>query len=63
MPKNTKVIDKFHYHLEDLECVDCLHYKKKHGCGNDICLYDDIRTEAIANGRTTRRKGWNKYTV
>lgn len=63
MPKNIRIYDRFEYHLEDLDCSDCLHRKKqtKRGCGLAVCLYEDIRTDATTNGRVKRKRGWNKW--
>jgi len=63
MSKTIRKYDHFQYHLEDLECLDCLHNKKKsnkRGCGFDACQYDGISAEALANGRVKRKRGWNK---
>jgi len=68
MTPNTKFHDRFEYHTEDINCCDCLYLKlkserenKNNGCGEEICRFDDIRRDAIANGRLTRPKGWNKW--
>ena len=65
MSKTIRKYDKFEYHLEDLECCDCLHNKtkggKKNGCGFSRCRYDGIRAEAAAHNRVKRPKGWNKW--
>ena len=59
MSEYTRRHQKFEYHLEDTECVDCQFYKsKKHGCDRDECCCGDIRAEAIANGRIERPRGW-----
>ena len=63
MSKTIRKYDKFQYHLEDLNCCDCLHNKlegKKCGCGFNRCPYDGIRSDALANGRVKRKRRWNK---
>ena len=65
MTENTRVLHRFEYHAEDLDCSDCLYYKRrskyrKNGCGRDTCRFEDIRQEAISNGRISRPKGWFK---
>jgi len=63
MSKTIKKHDRFEYHFEDLDCSDCLHYKKKNhkcGCGSDTCLFNDARTETLNYGRIKRKRGWNK---
>ena len=62
MTDYTRIYNKFEYHLEDLECADCLHYiDKKCGCERDECCCEDIRADAIANGRIKRERGWFKW--
>ena len=65
MTDYTRVYDKFSYHIEDLDCSCCLYYKRrskyrKTGCGLEVCRYEDIRQDALENGRITRPKGWFK---
>jgi len=65
MSKTIRKYERFEYHMEDLNCRDCLYFKRKSkhgktGCGLDVCRYEDIRLDAIANGRIKRGKGWNK---
>ena len=65
MSDNIRKHDRFAYYIEDLDCADCLHNKKKgkgkkHGCGSAVCRYDDIRADAIAHGRVKRKREWNK---
>ena len=65
MTSNTRIYDKFEYHLEDTDCLDCLHYVQvgesaKRSCGSSECRYSDIRADAIANGRLKRDRGWKK---
>ena len=62
MTENTRVFDRFKYHLEDLNCVDCLHCKRKskhhkNGCHKYACRFEDIRNDAISNNRIKRRRG------
>ena len=59
----TRIYDKFEYHLEDVRCCDCLHYRKKLGCPHDKCLYETEKTEAIANDRIKREPGWFKWDM
>ena len=63
MTENTRVLDRFEYHAEDLDCHDCLFYVRmnretKTGCGKEKCRFEGIRREAAANGRIKRPKGW-----
>jgi len=65
MTEYTRTYDKFEYHTEDLNCPDCLYYKRKskkhkYGCWEDSCRFEDIRREALENGRIERPKGWFK---
>ena len=65
MIQNTRILNRFEYHTEDLDCAYCLYYKRrskyrKHGCGEDICHFEGIRRIATKNGRTKRPRGWNK---
>ena len=54
---NTKMLNKFKYHLEDTECIYCEHYGgKKRGCKLKKCRYDDIKIEAKKHGRIKRRR-------
>jgi len=63
MTENTRMLHRFEYHVEDLDCRDCLYYERKTksreaGCGLDSCPFEGIRQDAIANGRLHRPKGW-----
>ena len=65
MTEHTRIYDRFEYHTEDLDCRDCLFYKvksecvnKETGCGEEVCRFEDIRQEAIANNRIKRPRGW-----
>ena len=65
MTEFTRIHDRFSYHVEDLDCHDCQFYvrmnnKTKTGCGNEICRFEDIRREAVENGRLKRPRGWFK---
>jgi hypothetical protein len=67
MTEHTRILRRFDYHVEDLDCRDCLYFKKKSerinkgtGCGEEACRFEDIRQEAIANGRLKRPRGWFK---
>ena len=62
MADNTRIYDKFEYHLEDTNCVDCLYYiGKKRGCELKSCCCEDIRADAVATGRLKRDRGWSKW--
>ena len=52
---NTHVFDRFEYHLEDVNCCDCLHNK---ACDKESCRYEEIRKEAVKNARIERPKNW-----
>ena len=65
MTQNTHIFNRFEYHTEDLDCSVCLFYKRKsksnkRGCVNDVCPFEDIRREAVENGRIKRKEGWFK---
>jgi hypothetical protein len=66
----TRITNKFSYHTEDLNCLDCLYRKlkserenKNTGCGEKACRYEDIRQDAIVNGRHKRVRGWFKLDM
>jgi len=68
MTPYTRIHDKFEYHIEDIDCYDCLHYirkSKKHktGCHQKFCRYGNIRIEALKNKRTKRPPGWFKISL
>ena len=61
----TRIYNKFEYHEEDCNCEDCLFFQiqtgsRKRRCIRDVCCCEDIRANAIANGRIKRKRGWNK---
>ncbi|MCL2222690.1 MAG: hypothetical protein FWC20_09665 [Oscillospiraceae bacterium] len=63
MSEHTRTLDRFKYHLEDIECDFCLHSKPKRKvhkkrCREEACRFEDIRQEAIENGRTKRKRGF-----
>ena len=67
MTQFTRIHDRFEYHIEDLNCSMCLFRKNKserknrhnnYGCGEDFCRFNDIRREALENGRLKRVRGW-----
>ena len=61
MTENTRRYDRFDYFEEDTACIYCLYcHGKKRGCERKKCCCDDIRTDAVANGRIKRERGWNK---
>ena len=65
MTEYTRISDRFEYHTEDLDCSYCLYYKRKskfhkNGCHEETCRYEDIRREAVENGRIKRKPGWFK---
>jgi hypothetical protein len=60
MTQHTKIQNKFEYFIEDINCIDCLHFKrksKKHttGCHEKSCRYKDIRIEAFISNRIKRK--------
>jgi hypothetical protein len=58
---NTRVSSKFQYYAEDCKCSYCDFFiSRKRGCSLDVCCCDDIRADAIANGRIKRKRGWNR---
>ena len=62
MTENTYIFDRFEYHLEDLDCRVCLHFKSKtkkyiNGCREQICRFSLIRHDAIKHGRIKRKRG------
>ena len=63
MSEFTRIQRHFEYHLEDLDCHDCLYYVRitkvnPHGCGRKTCRFDDIRRDCEDNGRIKRPQGW-----
>jgi len=57
----TRTYSKFQYFAEDCDCRYCEFYiNRKRGCSLDACCCDDIRADAIANGRIKRKRGWNR---
>jgi hypothetical protein len=62
---NVKNVNKWRgYYLEDTDCIYCLHYKgKKRGCSLTACSCEDIKIEAIANGRFKRKRGIERWDM
>ena len=61
MTENTKIYDRFEYHLEDTACAACLYYKGKiRGCALTTCCCEDIKCAAAERGLIKRKRGWNK---
>ena len=65
MTDNTRILDRFEYHLEDIDCRDCIYFRgkrkqHKNGCWEECCRFSDIRQEAEDNGRVKRKNGWFK---
>ena len=61
MSQSNKKYDCFEYFEEDCGHRWCLFYRgKKLGCEQEECCCDDIRADAIANGRFIREREWNK---
>lgn len=65
MTEYTRIYDRFKYHMEDLGCSVCLHYKAKrkahkNGCRKETCQYYGIWHEATENGRIGSARGWFK---
>ena len=62
--KTTNKQVQFQYYEEDCRCAYCLFNTKKleaqNSCGSEMCSFDDIRRDAIANGRVNRERGWSK---
>jgi len=51
MTDNTRILDRFEYHLKDIDCRDCIYFKgkrkqQKNGCWEEFCRFSDIRQEA-----------------
>jgi hypothetical protein len=68
MTDNTRFHNRFEYHVEDLDCSCCLFYIrrskfKKNGCHEETCRFEDIRQEAVKNGRIKRKPGWFRCRV
>lgn len=57
--QNVKKANKWAgYYLVDTNCRDCLYYKGKvKGCSLTVCSCEDIKLDAIANDRITRKRG------
>ena len=56
--------DRFAFYLDDLDCEYCLYAKaipEEHiyACLEDTCRYENLRREAIENGRIKRKEGVN----
>ena len=62
MSKTTRKYDRFQYFEEDCLCCWCLNYQgKKRGCKKQQeCCCEDVRADAVAQGRIKRKRGWNK---
>ena len=65
MTSQTRILDCFKYHLEDIECDFCLHSKPKRKvhkkrCREEACRFEDIRHEAAIDGRIKRKRGFFK---
>ena len=65
VPDNIRIYDRFEYYEEDCLCEYCLLYaeidgSKKRECKIQECCCEDVRADAIANGRLIRERGWNK---
>ena len=66
MEKTTRVHDKSQYFMEDMNCELCLHYQgksrhRKHGCKRAVCVCEEEKYAAAANGLIKRKRGWNKW--
>ena len=62
MTQHTRIFSSFEFYAEDIDCEFCEHTmrkskKFKNGCREEICRYEDIRREAIDNGRIKREEG------
>jgi len=61
MTHNFKIAECFEYCLEDTNCEYCLFTQRKskkykNGCREETCRFEDIRREAVKNGRMKRSK-------
>ena len=66
MTQFTRIYNKFEYHIEDIDCSNCIYSKRKsksykNGCREKFCRYKDIRHEAFVNDRIKRPPGWFKF--
>ena len=59
MKDNVRIVDKFAYHLVDCDCQYCAN-RGKRACKLIGCAFEDIKQEAIANGRIERKRGWGR---
>jgi hypothetical protein len=54
--KNKKQnFDIFNYYWEDINCLFC---KYRNKCNQSACRFEEIKQEAIRNGRIRREPGW-----
>ena len=65
MTQNTRIHDRFEYHVEDLNCYYCMYIQRvsklyKRGCGIELCGFKDIAIDAITSGRIKRKPRWYK---
>ena len=63
MTQHSRIVNRFEYHTEDIECSFCLHSKPKrkvhkNRCQKEACRFEDIRQEAVINGRIKRKRGF-----
>jgi len=63
MTQHSRILDRFEYHLEDLECEFCLHSMAKrkahkNRCREESCRFEGIRRKAAINGRIKRNRGF-----
>lgn len=59
---NNRILSRFQYHVEDCACIVCLYWKgQKRGCSLAECCCEDIKAEALAQGRIARPKGAMKW--
>jgi len=64
MSQNTRIQGKWQgYWLEDIQCIDCLHYRNRggNGCGRTTCRYEAEKRDAIAHGRIRRKRRRGKW--
>lgn len=66
MTQNTRMLNRFEYHIEDIDCSDCLFNNmkskyRKRDCRGGACRFEGIRQEAIKNNRIKRNRGWFKW--
>ncbi len=54
--EHTRILDRFEYYLEDMDCKLCRYWRGKKGCSRAVCCCEDERADAIANKRYKRKR-------